>query len=305
MCLEPAIAVTIGFLVLHQVPGCLAGARDRVRGGGRGSAPSAPGPASTWWPSHRPPRRRRPRGCCRCSCHGNPARAAARPAPAAPAGWAGPTAVRGRRWRTSAGRGSSPQGEQPDRPATDEQEGVEVDAAAEQAPVETDPRGAVRPTGLEAADRLPLGHRVAHRDGGRHRLVGGAQGPVVDHDHTAAGEPAGERDPSGAGGPDHLAPVPEQVHPPVTGAPRRGGRVEAAQDRWPGCERPGAARRGAEQHDEGDEEGDGGGHGAHGGGRGGPRRAGAARLWRSAAGILPVDGNWLTRPDWCSSPALT
>jgi hypothetical protein len=32
---------------------------------------------------------------------------------------------------------------------------------------------------------------------------------VVDDHHTAAGEPAGERDPSGAGGPDHLAPVPE------------------------------------------------------------------------------------------------
>ena len=85
---------------------------------------------------------------------------------------------------------------------------------------------------------------------------------MVDDHHAATGESAGERDPSGAGGPDHLPPVPEQVHAPVTGAPRGGGWVEAAHDLGPGCEGPGAAVSGAEQHDEGDEEGDGGGHGA-------------------------------------------
>ena len=44
MSLEPAIALVIGLLVLHQVPGLLAGPRRRVRGrrGGRRRADRRP-----------------------------------------------------------------------------------------------------------------------------------------------------------------------------------------------------------------------------------------------------------------------
>ena len=65
MSLEPAIALVVGLLLLHQTPGLWPVRRDRVRGRRRGSAPSAPAPVP-----HAAPRDRGRRGpAAPVACH--------------------------------------------------------------------------------------------------------------------------------------------------------------------------------------------------------------------------------------------
>ena len=67
---------------------------------------------------------------------------------------------------------------------------------------------------------------------------------MVDDDHAASGEQAGEGHASGERGVDPLAGGAEQVHAAVAGAPRVVGRVERLHDLGLGAQRPLADRVG-------------------------------------------------------------
>jgi hypothetical protein len=97
-------------------------------------------------------------------------------------------------------------------------------------------------TGLQDADRLAQRDHLPGRDQRRDRLVRGPKTVgVVDADHPATGQRAGEADRPGAGGAHDLTRSPGQVHSPVAGQPRKRRRGEPAHDRERAIERPGPA----------------------------------------------------------------
>jgi hypothetical protein len=125
---------------------------------------------------------------------------------------------------------------------------------------------------------------------------------VVDDHHPPPGQPAGEGDPAGQRGQDRLADRAEQVDAAVARAVGGGGRVEPADDRGLGLQRPDAHRigRGAREDERGHEQGSGqGSHVSHPDDSHGPRRPATASMWTNhASGRAVHDSRTATSVDY-------
>lgn len=129
-------------------------------------------------------------------------------------------------------RGSGPgrtEGKEPDLAEAEQAERVEVVVAAEQAPVQAGAVAAVGWGGGQDAEEVPGGDRVAARQVGLHREVGGAEVPVGDADQGCPGHRAGEAHPAGTRGVHLLPGLGGQVRAQVPREPALLGRVEGAQ----------------------------------------------------------------------------
>jgi hypothetical protein len=92
-------------------------------------------------------------------------------------------------------------GEEPDRPAAQQRQRVEVGLAAAQAPVQAGRPGAADVAAEQPAEDGAAGDRRALPDGDRQRLVGGPQpARMLDRDDAPAGQHAGVGDHTWAGG---------------------------------------------------------------------------------------------------------
>jgi len=132
----------------------------------------------------------------------------------------------------------APQREEDHRPATDQEQRVEIGVTAPPAPMQAGNGQAVGTGQLEGADRLAPSQHVAHPHRRSHRLVRRTGRAVVDDHDPAPGEAARERDAPGEGGVHHLAECAGKVDTSVSRAPRGVGWVERSHDarlglQWP------------------------------------------------------------------------
>ncbi len=166
-----------------------------------------------------------------------------------------------RRWDGTPGWARQP-GQQAYAPrvlTADEEQGVQVGASAQQAPVQAAPGWAVRAAGQERPDGLPGSDHLPEPDRGEHRLVGRPEpAGVQDHHHPSPGERSGESDRARPAGTDRSPGDRGEVHPTVALAPglQRGRWVEAADDHEGAVQRPDPGRAGGPVRG-GQEQGDG------------------------------------------------
>jgi hypothetical protein len=139
----------------------------------------------------------------------------------------------------------SPQWLQPDSLRPEHAQRIEIDLFASQPEVKTALGWTVGPGRLEESDHRPCINRVADVHVRGDGLVRRAQSPVIDHDHTAAGQRTRKGDRARCDGRDRFCDCPEQVHAAVTCLPRVRRRVESLDDLRKRIQRPDPCRRGA------------------------------------------------------------
>ncbi|GAA2860307.1 hypothetical protein GCM10010517_18930 [Streptosporangium fragile] len=126
-----------------------------------------------------------------------------------------------------------PQGEQPDLAVAEEEQGIEIHAVAEQAPVQARDR-AVAGSVLENTDHLSGDHGLTAPYGGPHGQVGRPEAAGVEHGHhTSSRQGPGVTDRPRPGGPDPGAGPRVEIDASVTGQPRLRRGCETPEHPWP------------------------------------------------------------------------